>query len=142
MSLHLFCPEFFLFLFVFFSFLLLCYTPGIFQKAPAWQQLLATLDVAHRVEPRLVAARCCRLALAHVSAGSSPTYQLLEFREKEEPKRRFLCVCLSVRVSARAFPPLVQQHQMHFAPKLKLAFSITLFLLDGFDVCSKGAGLT
>lgn len=31
-----------------------------------------------------------------------------------------------------------QQYHMHFALKLKLAFSITLFLLGCFDVFSKG----
>lgn len=31
-----------------------------------------------------------------------------------------------------------QQYHMHFALKLKLAFSITLLLPDCFDVCSKG----
>lgn len=90
-----FCPEFFFSFFVF-SFFLLCYTPGIFQKAPACRKLLAALGVAHQVDLDL-----WLLSAAVLRSHTSRPARLLLITSrslKKEPWRRFLrvsvCVCV------------------------------------------------
>lgn len=120
---------------------LLCYTPGLFQKAPVWSKAFSSSLYVCGMNPAVARASKhfyfapsvsvhTRMHLNWVFVTFAPCETSRFHPPGQTPaKKRLFLYMPSLRW---------QQYHMHFALKLKLAFSITLLLLGCFDVFSKG----